>query len=101
VSALREACRVLGTFQLTGCEIYTSCEPCPMCLSAIYWARIDRIYYANTKKDAAVIGFDDEFIYKELALPEAQRKIEMIHINNEDARKIFLEWFSSETKILY
>ncbi|HEY5536827.1 MAG TPA: nucleoside deaminase [Ignavibacteria bacterium] len=101
IQAIRNASKHLNDFNLKGCEIYTNCEPCPMCLSAIYWARLDKIYYANTKQDAAAIGFDDEFIYKELALPEVQRKIEMIHINNEDARKIFLEWFGSETKILY
>ena len=66
VSAIRNACRKLGTFDLTGCEIYTSCEPCPMCLGAIYWAHLDKIYYANDRKDAAAIGFDDDFIYKEI-----------------------------------
>src|SRR5476651_2824957 len=66
IVAIREACRVLGDFQLTGCDIYTSCEPCPMCLGAIFWARIDKIYYANTKSDAAAIGFDDSYIYEEL-----------------------------------
>lgn len=69
VSAIREACRRLGTFDLSGCEIYTSCEPCPMCLGAIYWAHLDKIYYGNNKDDAADIGFDDSFIYEELALP--------------------------------
>ena len=74
VSAIRRAARVLGTFNLSGCEIFTSCEPCPMCLGAIYWARLDRIYYANTKADAAAAGFDDSFIYDELALPRDLRK---------------------------
>lgn len=101
IQAIRNASRHLDNFSLEGCEIYTSCEPCPMCLSAIYWARIDKIYYANTKKDAAEIGFDDDFIYKELALPEEQRKIEMIHYDTEEAKKVFLDWFGSEKKILY
>ena len=74
VSAIREACRRLGTFDLSGCEIYTSCEPCPMCLGAIYWAHLDKIYYGNNKDDAADIGFDDSFIYEELALPRQNRK---------------------------
>ncbi len=72
VSAIREACRRLGTFDLSGCEIYTSCEPCPMCLGAIYWAHLDKIYYGNNKDDAADIGFDDSFIYEELALPPSK-----------------------------
>jgi tRNA(Arg) A34 adenosine deaminase TadA len=101
IQAIRNASKHLNDFSLEGCEIYTSCEPCPMCLSAIYWARIDRIYYANTKKDAAEIGFDDDFIYKELALPEEQRKIKMIHCDMEEAKKVFLDWFGSESKILY
>src|ERR1700750_985260 len=75
VSAIRLACQELGDFSLAGCVIYTSCEPCPMCLGAIYWARIDKIYYANTKADAAAIGFDDHFIYQELDLPMEKRKL--------------------------
>src|ERR1035437_8167126 len=74
VNAIREACRVLKTFQLDGCELYTSCEPCPMCLGAIYWARPERVFYANTKNDAADIGFDDDFIYQEIARPMQERK---------------------------
>ena len=75
VTAIRNACKELGTFQLDDCEIYTSCEPCPMCLGAIYWARPSRMYYANTKKDAAEIEFDDDFIYKEMELPYENRKL--------------------------
>src|SRR5579863_8505927 len=75
VNAIREACRALGTFQLNGCEIYTSCEPCPMCLGAIYWARPDRVFYAATANDAAAAGFDDSFIYDEMKLEAAERKI--------------------------
>ena len=101
IVAIREACRALGTFQLTGCEIYTSCEPCPMCLGAIYWARPDRIYYANTHIDAAGIGFDDFFIYKEIALPVADRRIPMIQMMREEAFIAFEEWQRSQDKIHY
>mgnify|MGYP000793825120 FL=1 len=79
VNVIRTACRQLGTFQLTGCEIYCSCEPCPMCLGAIYWARPESVYYACTKEDAAEAGFDDSFIYKEIALPEAERTIPFLN----------------------
>ena len=99
VVAIREACRTLGTFQLTGCEIYTSCEPCPMCLGAIYWARPDTIYYANTHMDAAGIGFDDFFIYKEIALPVTQRRILMIQMMRGEALIAFEEWQKSLDKI--
>ena len=75
VNAIREACHKLGTYQLEGCEVYASCEPCPMCLGAIYWARPSKVYYASTKEDAAGAGFDDSFIYKEIAMPEAERSI--------------------------
>jgi guanine deaminase len=101
VVAIREACRTLGTFQLTGCEIYTSCEPCPMCLGAIYWARPDKIYYANTHIDAAGIGFDDFFIYKEIALPVTQRRIPMIQMMRDEAFVAFEEWQKSRDKIHY
>lgn len=77
VNAIREACKKLGTFNLSGCDIYTSCEPCPMCLSAIYWAHLDRIFYAASQKDAAKVGFDDSFIYHEISLPVAERTIPM------------------------
>jgi len=101
VVAIREACQHLGDFQLTGCEIYTSCEPCPMCLGAIYWARPDRVYYACNKEDAAEIGFDDDFIYKEIALPHHERKIPFKNLMREEALKVFKEWEIKEDKNLY
>jgi tRNA(Arg) A34 adenosine deaminase TadA len=101
VVAIREACSVLKTFQLTGCEIYTSCEPCPMCIGAIYWARPDIVYYANTKKDAADIGFDDQFIYDELALPMHERKLPIVPIRISEAVKVFHEWNTKQDKITY
>jgi guanine deaminase len=101
IQAIRNACKHSGSYDLSGCEIYSSCEPCPMCLSAIYWARIDTIFYANTKKDASEIGFDDDFIYKELSLPEDKRKIKMQQHNTEEAKKVFLDWLKLENKILY
>lgn len=101
VTAIREACRALNNFQLTGCEVYCSCEPCPMCLGALYWARPDRIYYANTKADAASIGFDDQFIYEQLDLAGRQRKIPMVQVGHEDAIRVFEEWMRSGNKALY
>jgi guanine deaminase len=101
VSAIRLACQELGTFNLAGCEIYTSCEPCPMCLGAIYWARIDKIYYANTKADAAAIGFDDHFIYDELALPMEKRQLPAIQLMRDEALGIFKLWSQSEGKAEY
>ncbi|MBS1519171.1 MAG: nucleoside deaminase [Bacteroidetes bacterium] len=101
IEAIREACRILGTFNLSGCEIYSSCEPCPMCLSAIYWARLDKIYFANTKKDAAEINFDDNFIYEEISKPHDKRKIPVMQIDHDDAKKVFDEWVKKEEKIQY
>lgn len=101
VSAIRLACQELGTFNLAGCEIYTSCEPCPMCLGAIYWARIDKIYYANTKADAAAIGFDDHFIYEELDLPMEKRKLPFIQMMRNEALGAFKLWSESESKTDY
>jgi guanine deaminase len=101
VSAIRLACQELGTFSLAGCEIYTSCEPCPMCLGAIYWARIDKIYYANTKKDAADIGFDDHFIYEELELPMEKRKLPIEQLMRDEALGAFKLWSASESKTDY
>ncbi|MGQ0828796.1 MAG: nucleoside deaminase [Bacteroidota bacterium] len=101
IVAIREACKALNTFQLNGCEIYTSCEPCPMCLGAIYWARFDKIYFANTKSDAAKIGFDDEFIYKELELSLTERKLSMTQICRDEAMKAFEEWENKPDKIKY
>src|SRR5947199_2450909 len=83
VVAIREACRVLGDFQLPGCDLYTSCEPCPMCLGAIFWARPARVFFAATHDDAAAAGFDDSFIYRQIAVPHAQRSIPMIHVADE------------------
>lgn len=101
VVAIRNACTVLGTFQLDGCEIYTSCEPCPMCLGAIYWARPDKMYFANTKKDAADINFDDQFIYEELELPYQNRKLQTEQIMAEEALEAFKLWATSIAKIEY
>lgn len=101
VVAIRKACKVLKTFQLTGCEIYTSCEPCPMCLGAIYWARPDKLYYANSKDDAAAIHFDDKFIYEELARPVEERKLFTRQILREKALEAFEKWKSSAGKIEY
>ena len=92
IMAIRDACKNLGTFQLDGCEIYTSCEPCPMCLGVIYWARPKIIYYANTREDAAKIEFDDSMIYEEMKMDIADRKIEMISLSREKAQEIFKIW---------
>lgn len=99
--AIREACTHLGTFQLTGCEIYASCEPCPMCLAAIYWARLDRIYFAGTGSDAAKVGFDDSLIYQVMAKPHAQRKIPMIQLMQEESLAPFRAWERKPDKISY
>ena len=99
--AIREACTHLGTFQLTGCEIYASCEPCPMCLAAIYWARLDRIYFAGTGSDAAKVGFDDSLIYRVMAKPQAQRKIPMIQLMHEESLAPFRAWERKPDKISY
>jgi guanine deaminase len=99
--AIREACKKLGAFDLEGCEIYSSCEPCPMCLGAIYWARLSRIYFANADADASKIGFDDSLIYRELAQPHSQRKIPMIQMMREQALAAFRAWESKTDKIVY
>jgi len=101
VMAIREAASKLGTFDLAGCEIYSSCEPCPMCLGAIYWAHLDKLYYGNTKSDAKEIDFDDSFIYDELELPKEKRKIPTIQILKEEAIKAFEKWKNKEDKIEY
>jgi len=101
VVAIRNACKSLGSFQLEDCEIYCSCEPCPMCLGAIYWARPSKIYYANTKKDAAHINFDDAFIYQEIELPVNNRKLPTIQILREEAQVAFNEWINSTKKTEY
>ncbi len=101
VVAIRKACEKLGSFQLDGCEIYCSCEPCPMCLGAIYWARPAKIYYANTKKDAAEINFDDDFIYHELDLSVSERKLPTVQLLREEALIAFQKWTSSANKTEY
>ena len=101
VVAIRDACKNLKTFQLDGCEIYTSCEPCPMCLGAIYWARPSIIYYANTREDAAEIGFDDSLIYDEINAGLHNRKIPIMNLGREDARKVFTAWLKKNDKKIY
>lgn len=101
VVAIRNACTQLGTFQLDGCEIYCSCEPCPMCLGAIYWARPDKIYYANTKVDAAEINFDDQFIYEEIERPIAERKLFTQQMLRDEALVAFQNWAGSTQKVEY
>ncbi len=101
VMAIRDACQKLGRFDLRGCEIYTSCEPCPMCLAAIYWARLDRIFYACTRTDAASIGFDDDFIYQQIPLEIAARSVPMTQIGHDKALCIFHEWESKPDKTPY
>jgi tRNA(Arg) A34 adenosine deaminase TadA len=101
VVAIRAACEALGHFQLTGCDLYTSCEPCPMCLGAIYWARPDRVFFANTRQDAAHIGFDDAFIYEELTRDLHERKIEMIPLLRNEALHAFSLWKEKGDKTLY
>ncbi|WP_195485803.1 nucleoside deaminase [Parabacteroides johnsonii] len=101
VSAIRAACQALGTFDLSGCEIYTSCEPCPMCLGAIYWAHLDKMYYGNDKHDAARIGFDDSFIYDELALPYTERRLVATPLLEEEAEQAFRMWEEKTDKIAY
>ncbi|MFQ3580005.1 MAG: nucleoside deaminase [Bacteroidales bacterium] len=101
VNAIREACKKLQTFDLSGCEIYSSCEPCPMCLGAIYWARIDKLYFANTKKDADAIGFSDNFIYDEIAKPYSERNLKTENFMREEAIKAFEIWSQTENKIEY
>lgn len=101
VNAIRMACKKLGTFDLSGCEIYASCEPCPMCLASIYWARIGKLYYANTKVDADKIGFSDSFIYEEFAKPESERSIKVVKMLRNEAIKAFENWEKKEDKVDY
>ncbi len=101
VNAIRAACASLGTFDLAGAEIYTSCEPCPMCLGAIYWAGVGKIYYGNTKQDAAEIGFDDSFIYDEIALPPLQRRVPAVELLRSKALEGFRMWQQKEDKVEY
>jgi guanine deaminase len=101
VVAIRDACRALGTFQLDDCAIYASCEPCPMCLSAIYWARIPEAYYGNSRQDAAAIGFDDDFIYQQIPLPVAERRMSMKPLLSAEAKGAFDEWTKKSDKVAY
>lgn len=101
IVAIRDACRNLKDFQLPGCDVYTSCEPCPMCLGAIYWARAGRVFFAATRYDAAKAGFDDSFIYEQLALPDHHKAIPLIHIWQENAVTVFHEWLANPGNIKY
>jgi guanine deaminase len=101
IVAIREACRVLGDFQLSGCDLYSSCEPCPMCLGALYWARPARVYFAATKADAAQAGFDDAFIYQQLDVPYPERTIPMFHVSGNGARRPFEAWKAKPDKTEY
>jgi guanine deaminase len=101
VVAIRNACRELKTFQLEGCDVYASCEPCPMCLAAIYWARARAVYYANTKADAAAAGFDDSLIYNEIALPPERRSLGMVHLPMKTAQESFARWQASQMRVDY
>jgi guanine deaminase len=101
VMAIRKACDKVGHFHLTGCEIYTTCEPCPMCLAAIYWAHLDKIYYANTRQDAARIQFDDQFLYDEISKEIVQRSIPMRQMMPDEAHKVFEAWEAKTDKVPY
>ncbi|NOY49290.1 MAG: nucleoside deaminase [Chlorobi bacterium] len=101
VVAIRDACNNLNTYELEGCEIYASCEPCPMCLGAIYWSRIGKLFYAATKDDAAKADFDDSFIYKEFCLPKDERSIPSVQLMRDKSIKVFDKWIESESKIPY
>ena len=101
VTAIRNAAKALNNYDLSGCTIYTSCEPCPMCLGAIYWAKIDRMYYGNTKKDADDIGFKDDFIYKEIEKPIKKRKLPTIQLMNKEALHAFKLWEKDDSKTEY
>lgn len=101
IVAIRRACARLRRFHLSDCEIYTSCEPCPMCLAAIYWARLAKVYYANTRRDAARIGFDDELIYRELARPVRRRRLPMEQLLRDEAARVFAEWEAKPDKTPY
>jgi guanine deaminase len=101
VVAIREACRALETFQLADCTLYASCEPCPMCLAAIYWARIPTVFYGNSRQDAAAIGFDDEFIYQQIPLPVGERRVSMQPLLNAEAKGAFTAWSKKTDKVAY
>ena len=101
VTAIRAACHALKTFQLEDCALYTSCEPCPMCLAAIYWARIPQVFFGNTRADAAAIGFDDDFIYQQIPLPPDRRAIDMKPLLRDEAQAAFMEWTAKSDKVRY
>lgn len=101
VSAIRSACAKMNNFKLPGCIVYSSCEPCPMCLSALYWAGVSKIFYGNTKEDAAAIDFSDKFIYDEIDLPPARRHLPGIHVDSSQTIKAFEKWAASTTKTKY
>jgi guanine deaminase len=101
IVAIREACRVLASFQLEGCDVYSSCEPCPMCLGAIYWARPARVFFAATQQEAAAAGFDDSFIYDQIRMPGSERSIPMIHSIDEHATRPFELWVGKSDRIAY
>jgi guanine deaminase len=101
VLAIRAACAALGSFELTGCELYASCEPCPMCLGAIYWARLSRVYFAGTAEDAAAAGFDDAFIYREMVVPHEHRRVAMSGLLREDGKRVFRAWAAAPNKRTY
>lgn len=101
IVAIRAACRHLRAFSLAGAELYTSCEPCPMCLAATLWARIDRVYYGNTRDDAAEIGFDDEYFYREVMLPLGERQLPAVRLLADEARAVFNEWAAKPDKLTY
>lgn len=101
VIAIRAACRQLGRFHLAGCDLYTSCEPCPMCLSAIYWAKLSRVFYANTRRDAGRIGFQDDFLYRELKVPLARRQLPIEQMLRSEAGEVFQEWQADPERVSY
>ena len=101
ITAIREACAARKRFSLEDCELYTSCEPCPMCLAAIYWARIPTLYYGNTRADAAAIGFDDDFIYQQIPLPPEHRALSMQQLLRDEAQRAFREWQTKPDKVMY
>lgn len=101
VNVIRKACKAINSFELVGCDIYSSCEPCPMCLGAIYWSRLDNLYFANTKKDAADIGFDDSFIYDEINVPIEKRRVKTSQFLRDEALVAFQDWESKTDKTEY
>lgn len=101
ITAIREACARLQRYSLEECELYTSCEPCPMCLAAVYWARIPTLYYGNTRSDAAAIGFDDDFIYEQIPLPPEKRSVAMKPLLRDEAQQAFREWEAKPDKVKY